>query len=96
MSFSSQKFQRYLNLYLYIYGSTDLVDFGRFFSFLIYTQSVGLLERGISPSQGHYLHKKQHKHKINAYRHPCLEWDSNPRSQCSTGRRRFMRPLGST
>jgi hypothetical protein len=26
------------------------------FSFMIFSQSVGLLERGISPSQGHYLH----------------------------------------
>jgi hypothetical protein len=32
----------------------------------------------------------QHKHRINVYKYPCLEWDSNPRSQCSTGRRRFM------
>jgi hypothetical protein len=41
-------------------------------------QSVGLLERGISPSQGRYLHE----HKINAHRHAYLEWDMNPRSQC--------------
>jgi hypothetical protein len=39
-----------------MYGSTTLVDLGRFFSFLIYTKSVGLLEWGISPSKGHYLH----------------------------------------
>jgi hypothetical protein len=32
-----------------------------------YTQSVGLLERGISPSQGLYLHTKQHKHRIKAH-----------------------------
>jgi hypothetical protein len=43
------------------------------FSFLIVGQSVGLLERGISPSQGRYLYK----HRINADRHRCLEWDSN-------------------
>jgi hypothetical protein len=36
-------------------GSTALVDLGRFFSFVIYTQLVGLLGRGISPSQGRYL-----------------------------------------
>jgi hypothetical protein len=42
---------------LSIYGSTALVDLGRFFSFLICTQSVGLLGRGISPSQGRYLHR---------------------------------------
>jgi hypothetical protein len=47
--------------YLSLYGSTALVDLGRFFSFLIYTQFVGLLGRGISPSQGRYLHTEQHK-----------------------------------
>jgi hypothetical protein len=26
----------------------------------------------------------------NKRRHPCLEWDSNPRSQCSSGRRQLM------
>jgi hypothetical protein len=45
---------------------------------------------GISPSQGRYLSTEQHKHRINAHRHPCLEWDSNPRPQCSSRRRRFM------
>jgi hypothetical protein len=44
-----------------MYGSTALVGLGRFFSFLLYTQSVGFLERGISPSQGLYLHTEQHK-----------------------------------
>jgi hypothetical protein len=41
-----------------------------------------------------------HKHRINVtHRHPCLEWDSNPRPQCSNERRRFLswtaRPLWS-
>jgi len=36
---------------------------------------------GISPSQGHYLHRTQK----NADTHPCLERDSKPRSQCSSG-----------
>jgi hypothetical protein len=62
------------------------------FSFLILRQSVGPLARGISPSQGHYLHKQ----RINADRHPCLVWDSNPRFQRSSERRHFMpRPLWS-
>jgi hypothetical protein len=39
----------FLSIYLWIYSPWDL---GRFFSFLIYKQSVGLLGRGISPSQG--------------------------------------------
>jgi hypothetical protein len=45
------------------------VDLGRFFSFLIYTQSIGLLGRRTSPSQGRYLHSEQYKHRINADRH---------------------------
>jgi hypothetical protein len=35
--------------------------------FWSYTQSVGLLWRGISPYQGLYLHTEQHKHRINAH-----------------------------
>jgi hypothetical protein len=61
-----------LSLSLSLYGSTVLVYLGRFFSFLIYTQSVGLLGREISPSQGRYLQTEQHKHRINAHRYPCL------------------------
>jgi hypothetical protein len=46
---------------LSIYGSIALVDLGRFFSFLIHTQSVRILGRGISPSQIRYLHTEEHK-----------------------------------
>jgi hypothetical protein len=42
------------------------------FSFLILRQSVGLLGRGISPTQGRYL-QGHHKRRINADRHPYLE-----------------------
>jgi hypothetical protein len=45
------------------------------------------LDGVISPSQGRYLHSEQHKHRINAHRHPYLEWDSNPQPQCLSGRR---------
>jgi hypothetical protein len=41
----------------------------------------------------------EHKHRKNAEKHPCLEWDSKTRPQCSRGRRRFLpytaRPLWS-
>jgi hypothetical protein len=37
------------------------------FQFLILYKSVGLLGRGISPSQGRYLHTEQHKQRINAH-----------------------------
>jgi hypothetical protein len=47
----------------------------RIFSFLIYTQSVGLLGRGISPLQGRYLHTEQNKQNKSTQKHPCLEWD---------------------
>jgi hypothetical protein len=61
-----------------IYLSTALQPFvGSWpcFQFLdLFTQSVGLLGRGIGPSQGHYLHTEQHKHRINAHRHQCLKW----------------------
>jgi hypothetical protein len=46
-------------------------------SSLILRQLVGLLGRGFGPSQGLYLYK----HRINTDKHPCCEWDSNPRSQ---------------
>jgi hypothetical protein len=39
-----------------------LLDIGRYFSYLIYTHLVGLLRRGISLSQGLYLHTEQNKH----------------------------------
>jgi hypothetical protein len=42
-------------IYLSIYGSIILMELVRFFSYLIYTESVVLLGRGISPCQGRYL-----------------------------------------
>jgi hypothetical protein len=51
------------NMETSIYVSTSLENLGGFFSFLIYTQSVGLLGRRISPSQGRYLHTEQHNTK---------------------------------
>jgi hypothetical protein len=66
-----------------------MLDLGHFFSFLI-LYMVGLFGLGISLSEGRYLHSEQHKHRITAHRHPCLEWDSNPRSQRSSELRLFM------
>jgi hypothetical protein len=51
-------------VYLSLYGSTTLVDLAPSISFLIYTQSLGLLGQGISRSQGRYLHTEQHKHEL--------------------------------
>jgi hypothetical protein len=49
----------YHSIYLWLYS--PLLDLGRFFSFLDYTQRVGPLGPGISPSQGLYLYTEQHK-----------------------------------
>jgi hypothetical protein len=81
-----------LSLKVSVYGCTVLLDLDWFFSFLIYTQSVGLLGRKISPSQGRYLRKEQHNHRIHSNGHPCLDWNWNPWSHCSSGRRQ-LRPL---
>jgi hypothetical protein len=73
------------------YLSRALQPFVGPFQFIdLFTQSVGLLGRGISPSEGRYLHTEQHKHRINPHTHPCLKRDLNPRSQCSSWRRQFM------
>jgi hypothetical protein len=55
-----------------------------------FTQMVGHLGRGISPSQGRYLHTGQHKHRTNVHKHPCLKWDSNLQSELLSERRQFM------
>jgi hypothetical protein len=47
---------------------SPLLGPGFFFSFVIFfTQTVGLIGRVISQSQGRYLHAGQHKHRINAH-----------------------------
>jgi hypothetical protein len=61
----------YYYYYYYYYGSTALCWALAGFSV---SQSYRLLWRQTSRSQGLYLHTEQHKHKINAQRHPCLEW----------------------
>jgi hypothetical protein len=58
-------------IHSFINGSTALLlGPGLLFSFIIFfffTQTVGLLGRVITPSQGLYLHTGQHKHRINAH-----------------------------
>jgi hypothetical protein len=67
-----------------------------FFGFVnLFTQTVWLLGRAISPSQGRYLHKRQHKHRKNAHTDThAFEWDLNPRSQRSSGDSSCLRPGG--
>jgi hypothetical protein len=63
-----QRIYSFINSFIHL--SMVLQPFGPriFFSFVIFfTQTVGLLGRVISPSQGRYLHTEQHKHRINAH-----------------------------
>jgi hypothetical protein len=54
---------------------------------------VGLLGRVISPSKGLYL-RRTTQHRKTRDKHPCLERDSNPRSQQPTGQDPRLRPHG--
>jgi hypothetical protein len=85
----------------YVFTAWWLVKHRDNFTFTFYESIghlVGLLERGIGPTQGLYLHRTTQTQR-NADTHPCLEWDSNPRFQCSSGQRQYVtqtaRPLGS-
>jgi hypothetical protein len=79
-NFSSTSF---IHQWLYSFvGPWPLLQFRNLF-----TQSVGLLGRVISPSQGPYLHARRHTQDERAQSHKYLEWDSNPRSQQSRERR---------
>jgi hypothetical protein len=68
----------YVSIYLWL--CSPLLVLAAFSVSWSYTQSVGLLGRGISPSQGRYLHTEQHKHKTSVHRYSCLDWGWNPRS----------------
>jgi hypothetical protein len=81
-----------LTPYLSIYGYTvlcwALAVF--FFSFLPFYTVSRTPCTGDQPVARPLPTHRTAQHRINAHRHPCLEWDSKPRSQCSNGRRRFM------
>jgi len=55
----------------------------------LFGHSVGLLGRGISPTQGLLSTQDNTIQKI-VETHLCLEQDSNPRSQCSGDRRQYV------
>jgi hypothetical protein len=69
-----------------------LWSIGLISQFLHHSQTVGLLGRVISSSQGLYLNTGQHKHRKTRthIKNPCLEWDSNPRSRPQSERRQCM------
>jgi hypothetical protein len=55
---------------------------------------AGLLARGVSPSQGLFLHRTVQHRKMRTWQ-VCLEWISNPWCQCSNGEEPFCRARGS-
>jgi hypothetical protein len=69
-----------------IYGSAVLfLLIGRFYSFLI------LYSVGCTPWTADQLVARPLPiHRTKAHRHPCFQWDSNPRSQYSDDRRQFL------
>jgi hypothetical protein len=71
---------------------TQTMEFSSFLVIWIcasHTQPVDTLDEWSTLSQGRCLHR-QHRHRRNDERHPCLKWNSNPWSQCSSSRRHFM------
>jgi hypothetical protein len=63
---------------LSIYGCIAVLDLGSFsLSYSIYSR-YNSLDGGSAHRKDRYLHTEQHKHRINAHRYPCLEWNSNP------------------
>jgi hypothetical protein len=79
-----------LLLLLWLYS--PLFGLGRFFSFLILYTVCSTSWTGDQPvARPLPTHRTtQSQNKRTQYRHPCLERDSNPRSQRSSERRRFM------
>jgi hypothetical protein len=69
------------------YWGTGLIT-----QFIDLSQSVGLLGRAISSSQGLYLNTGQHKYRnTRTYiKHPCPRRDSNPESRLPSDWRLFM------
>jgi hypothetical protein len=58
----------YVRPFIHQWLYSPLLGPGLFFSYVIFfTQTVGLLGRVISPSQGLYLHTGQHKHRTNIH-----------------------------
>jgi hypothetical protein len=89
----------YIYIYIYIYiWLYSLLDLGRFFSLLV-LYTVGSTPWTRDQPVARPLPTHDNTNTINAHRYLCLEWDSDLRSQWSSGRRRFMlqttRPLRS-
>jgi hypothetical protein len=78
-------------IHSFINGSTALCWAQVVFSFVVLYTVCRTPWTGDQPvARSLPTHRIPHKHRINAHRHPFLEWDSNPLSHCSSERRQFM------
>jgi hypothetical protein len=76
-----------ITLSLSLFGSTALWSWAAFFSFLIlYTDGRTTWTSDQLVAKPIPAHRTTTQNRINAHRHPCFEWDSNTRLQCSSGR----------
>jgi hypothetical protein len=80
----------YLPTHISIYPSMALQFFvspwSLFNLFIVYTDGRTLWMSDQPVARPLPAHTGQHKHRINAYWLSCLNWDSNPRSQCVCGK----------
>jgi hypothetical protein len=82
--------------YYYFVALQPLKDLGRLINGRFikpFRHLIELLERVISPSQMP-LSTQDNTTQKDADKHPCLEKDSNPRSQCPSDQRPRLRPRG--
>jgi hypothetical protein len=82
MCMCMMSFTKFTNLYLWLYS--PFLDFGRLFSFLILYAVDRTPWTGDNPfARPLPTHRRTQTQKKRTHSHPCFEWDSNPRPQCS-------------
>jgi hypothetical protein len=93
MSSLMEEVSRHLSIYLstYLWLYDPLLDLGRSFSFL-FLYTVGRTPWTANQPVARPLptHRTPQTQNKCIHRHPCLEWNSNPRSRRSSERRQFM------
>jgi hypothetical protein len=76
----------YICLYVFVLGCLACFPSGLMWNWIL--QTVGRTPwTGDQPYRKADAYTGQEKHRINEDRHLCLEWDSNPRFHCLSGRR---------
>jgi hypothetical protein len=82
-----------LHSFIHQWLYSPLLGLGLFFSFVIFFYTVGRTPWTSDQPVARPLPTRRTTQTQNTrkqYRHPCLEWDSNPRSQSSSERTQFM------